>query len=197
MNIVVYLILGFLYVFSTVGGFDSIFLFIHDQFTIPPKFAEFITRPWTIVTYAFAHDLRGILHILFNMLLLYWFGKLVVEFLGNDRFIALYFLGAIAGGVAYLLVYNLIPFYIDRSGTFPGMIGASAAVYAVVLGAATNMPNHTMFLIFFGPVRIKYIAAIGVVLSFLGSAGSNAGGNIAHLGGAFIGYIYILQMRKV
>ncbi|ELR68128.1 Rhomboid family protein [Fulvivirga imtechensis AK7] len=194
INVVVFLFLAVLNVFSSLFNFREVFAVIYDQFSIPPLFGEFLTRPWTLVTYAFAHSLSDIFHILFNMLVFYWFAKLIIEYLGSDKVISLYVLGALAGGIAYLMVYNLIPFYAARSG-FGGMVGASAAVYAVVVAAATLIPNYTFFLLFLGPVRIKYIAAFYIVLSFLGSVGNNAGGNIAHLGGALIGFIYIKQLQ--
>ncbi|MEM9388975.1 MAG: rhomboid family intramembrane serine protease [Bacteroidota bacterium] len=195
INVVVFLFLGLLNVFSMLFGFEGIFGIVYSQFSIPPVFSEFLTRPWTIITYAFAHDLGSIFHILFNMLVFYWFAKLIIEYLGSDRVIILYVLGALAGSIAYLLVYNLIPFYMERTG-FSGMVGASAAVYAVVVAAATLLPNYTFHLLFIGPVRIKYIAAFYIVLSFLGSVGGNAGGNVAHLGGALIGYLHITNLQK-
>jgi hypothetical protein len=144
----------------------------------------------------FTHDLRGILHILFNMLVLYWFGRLFVEYLGSDKLIALYILGGLAGGVLYLLAYNTVPYFAAQSESVNiSMVGASAAVDAIVVATATLLPNYTFFLLFFGPVRIKYIAAITVFLSFLGTVGDNAGGNIAHLGGALIGFVYIKQLQ--
>lgn len=195
INVVVFLVLAILRVFSSLLGFEGVFGFVYDQFTIPPVFADFLHRPWTLLTYAFAHSLSDIFHILFNMLIFYWFARLIIEYLGSDKVISLYVLGALAGGVVYLMVYNLVPFYIERSG-FPGMVGASAAVYAVTVAAATLVPNYTFFLLFLGPVKIKYIAGFYIVLSFLGSVGSNAGGNIAHLGGALMGYIFIKQLQK-
>ena len=195
INVVIFLVLAVLNVFGKVLGFGFIAEFVYDQFSIPPRFGDFLLRPWTIITYAFAHSLSSILHILFNMLVLYWFGRLIVDFLGNQKLINLYVLGALAGSVAYLLVYNLIPFYIERSG-FDGMVGASAAVYAVTVAAATLRPDYTFYLLFLGPVRIKYIAAFYIIISFLGSVGANAGGNIAHLGGAYIGYLYVRQLQK-
>ncbi len=194
INVAIFLAMGIVYVFSTIGESTWIYDFISKQFTIPPRFSEFILRPWTIITYAFAHSLTDIFHILFNMLIFYWFGRLFIEYLGNDKLIALYVLGAITGGVVYLLVFNGIPYFMERSG-FIGMVGASAAVYAIVTGAAVLLPNYTFYLLFLGPVRIKYIAGFYIVLSFLGSVGSNAGGNIAHLGGALIGFIYIKQLQ--
>lgn len=194
INVAVFLLMGAMYVFSTIGGVEWVYDMVSKQFTIPPKFGDFLLRPWTLVTYAFAHSLTDLFHILFNMLIFYWFGKLFIEYLGNDKLIALYILGAITGGVVYLLVFNAVPYFVERSD-FAGMVGASAAVYAIVTGAAVLLPNYTFYLLFLGPVRIKYIAAFYIVMSFLGSVGSNAGGNIAHLGGALIGFIYIKQLQ--
>ncbi len=194
INVVVFLFLAVLYVFSTIGGFDSIFNLIQNQFSIPPKFGEFISRPWTIISYGFAHSLKDIFHILFNMLSLYWFGKLFIEYLGSDKLVAIYILGVLAGALIYLLMFNTIPYFVDQSG-FPGMVGASAGVYAVMVAAATLLPDYTFFLLFLGAVRIKYIALFFIVLSFIGTTSTNAGGNIAHLGGALIGFVYIKQLQ--
>jgi membrane associated rhomboid family serine protease len=195
INVVVFLALAVVLVFSRALQYPDVFNVIHDQLAIPAPIGTFLQKPWTIITYAFVHDLSGIFHILFNMLVFYWFGKLFVEYLGSDKLIALYFLGAIAGGVAYLLVYNTIPFYIERIGSFNGMVGASAAVYAIVVATATLIPDYTFFLLFLGPIRIKYIAGFYIVVSFLGSVGENAGGNVAHLGGALMGFVYLKQLQ--
>lgn len=196
VNLAVFVIMGVVMVVTRVSGFDALWATIHEQFQIPARFPEFITRPWTIFTYMFMHDLQGILHILFNMLILYWFGRLFVEYLGSDKLIALYLLGGIAGGIAYLLAFNTIPFYVGQAEVARiGMVGASAAVNAIVVATATLVPNYTFFLLFIGPVRIKYIAGAIVFLSFLGAVGSNAGGNIAHLGGALMGYVYMKQLQ--
>ncbi len=128
------------------------------------------------------------------MLAFYWFARLIIEYLGNDKLIALYFLGAIAGGALYLTLYNTIPFY-SQQREITYLVGASAAVYAVLVAAATLLPDYTFFLLFFGPVKIKYIALIYIVISFLGSVGENAGGNVAHLGGALMGFVYIKQLQ--
>lgn len=195
INVTVFIVLALLNVFMTLGGGKEIFRAIHQQLAIPATFESFIFKPWTIITYAFVHDLGSIFHILFNMLVFYWFGRLFVEFLGSDKLIAIYVLGAIAGGLLYLIVYNFVPYYMERIPAW-GMVGASAAVYAVVTGAATLMPNYQFYLLLLGPVRIKYIAAFYIVISFLGSVGPNEGGNIAHLGGALIGFLYIRQLQS-
>ncbi len=194
INIVVFIVLGVLFVFARIGGFESYFQIIHNQFSIPPVFANFITRPWTIITYSFAHSLTDIFHILFNMLALYWFGKLFIEYLGSDKLIALYILGALAAATFYLIIFNTVPFF-KAQADFSGMVGASGAVYAIMVGAATLLPDYTFLLLFFGPVRIKYIAGVYILISFLGSVGANSGGNIAHLGGALMGFVYVKQLQ--
>lgn len=197
INLAVFVVMGVIMVITKIGGLESLWTGIHDQFQIPARLSEFITRPWTLLTYMFMHDLSGILHILFNMLIMYWFAKLFVEYLGSDKLIAVYLLGGIAGGVFYLLAYNTIPFFVSQAEAYQiGMVGASASVNAIVVATATLVPNYTFFLLFIGPVRIKYIAAIFVFLSFLGSVGNNAGGNIAHLGGALMGFIYMKQLQS-
>lgn len=194
INVVIFLIIGVISVVGLVSQASEFSDSIYRQFMIPPTFAEYLTRPWTLITYMFAHDRWGIFHILFNMLGLYWFGKLFVEYLGSDKLVAVYILGGLAGGLLYLLMFNTVPFFVEQAG-FSGMVGASAAVFAIMTATATLLPNYTFFLLFLGPVRIKYIAAFYIVLSFLGTTQQNAGGNIAHLGGALIGFIYIKQLQ--
>lgn len=195
INVVVFVVLGVFMVITKIGGLENIFNIVHNQFEIPARFDEFLTRPWTIITYAFTHDLTGLFHILFNMLALYWFGRLFVEYLGSDKLVAVYVLGALFGALFYLLAYNTIPFFAERSYQVSGMVGASAAVDAIIVAIAVLLPNYSFHLLFFGPVKIKYIAAVAVFISLLGTVGSNAGGNIAHLGGALIGYVYTKQLQ--
>lgn len=194
INVAIFLLLVIISVPSKASGFQAVFHFLQDIFMLPPRFADFIVRPWTIITYAFAHDWEGVWHILFNMLALYWFGKLIIEYLGNDKLVAIYVLGALAGAVIYLLMFNTVPFFQSRSG-FTGMVGASAAVYAVMVAAATLLPDYTFFLMFLGPVKIKYIALFLIIGSYIGSIGPNEGGNLAHLGGALMGFVYVKQLK--
>lgn len=197
INLAVFVVMGVVMVITMVSGLGDWWTAIHEQFQIPARFSEFVTRPWTILTYMFMHDLSGILHILFNMLIMYWFGRLFVEYLGSDKLVALYLLGGIAGGVVYLLAYNIIPFFATQAEAHRiGMVGASASVNAIIVATATLLPNYTFFLLFIGPVRIKYIAAVFVFLSFLGTVGGNAGGDLAHLGGALMGFIYMKQLQS-
>lgn len=194
INVVVFVVVGVFIVVARIGEFENVSNVVHNQFLIPPTFTEFATRPWTIITYAFMHSYEQYFHIVFNMLALYWFGKLFVEYLGSDKLIALYILGALTAATFYLLMFNTVPFFKAQSN-FNGMVGASGAIYAIMVGAATLLPDYTFFLLLIGPVKIKYIAAFFIFISYLGTIGQNSGGNIAHLGGALMGFIYIKQLQ--
>jgi membrane associated rhomboid family serine protease len=194
INVIVFLLLNIFMLMFKWTGLAGWYGYVEGNMMLPANLSVFITRPWTLVTYFFSHT--GIFHILFNMLFLYWFGKLVEEYLGNRRLINLYLLGGLAGGILYLLIYNLIPYYSQQIEDSV-MLGATGAVFAVVVGAATLMPNYTFFMFLLGPVRIKYIAAFYIVMSFVQlSADNNPGGNLAHLGGALLGFIFIKQLKK-
>jgi len=195
INVAVFVVMALIFVFTSFTSLDGVWAAISKQFHIPSQFSEFVTRPWTMFTYMFMHDLFSILHILFNMLFLYWFGRLFVEYLGSDKLIALYVLGGIAGAVLYLMAYNLIPNPPPFLSGRAEMVGASGAIFAVMVATATLIPNYTFFLLFIGPVKIKYIVAVYVFISILYSVGGNAGGNIAHLGGALMGFVYMKQLQ--
>ena len=169
-------------------------LSIEDLFALH-HFSSVHYHFWQFITYMFLHSSDSFFHILFNMLFLYWFGLLVHQYLGSRKLTNLYILGGLFGAAFYLLIYNLAPYF---SGSVDNslMLGASAGVYAVVGGAATLAPQTTFVLLLLGPVKIVYIAAFYVILSFANSIGANAGGEIAHLGGALLGYLYITQLRK-
>jgi len=170
------------------------FNFIAHNLYLSGNAMTFLVRPWTLFTYLFAHSHQDLFHLVFNMLFLYWFGKLIDEYLGNRRLINLYLLGGFAGGLTFLLMANLVPDFNLRNIY---LLGASGGVFAVVVGAATLMPNYTFFMFLLGPVRIKYIAGFFIVLSYVGLAtGGNIGGDLAHLGGALMGFLFITQLNK-
>ncbi|WP_375584001.1 rhomboid family intramembrane serine protease [Cyclobacterium xiamenense] len=193
INLIAFLVLMVLRVFLTIGGAEDLYRSIVSFFMMPASLPRFVTQPWTLLTYMFFHE--GFFHILFNLLFLYWFGLLVQEYLGSRKLVNLYILGGIAGGLLYMVLYNIAPYFSDRvDGAL--MLGASAGVYAIVVAAATLRPDTQFHLLLLGPVKIKYIAIFYVLIAFANSAGSNAGGELAHLGGAALGYLYILQLQK-
>jgi membrane associated rhomboid family serine protease len=193
VNAIVFLVLLVAQISLTLAQAKGYYLLLINQLQLPASLPELAQRPWTLFTYFFTHELP--FHALFNMLFLYWFGRLVDEYLGNRRVINLYLLGGLAGGLAYIAIYNLVPYFHERV-VDSTLLGASGAVLAVVFGAATLLPNYTFHLLFFGPVRIKYIALLILILSFAQTIGANAGGNIAHLGGALMGFIFVKQLQR-
>jgi membrane associated rhomboid family serine protease len=191
LNVLVFatlILLKFILKFSSAIGYYPLVI---SQLQISSAFPILIRHPWTILSYAFTHE--EFFHILFNMLNLYWFGQLVREYLGDRRLVSIYILGALAGALVFLLTYNFVPAFQDGVGT--PMVGASAAVTAIIVAGATLLPDYTFMLILIGPVKIKWIAAVVVLISLAGVNGGNPGGEIAHLGGALLGFVFIKQLQ--
>ena len=193
INLVVFAVVLVLNVVLKLSGAGDLYALMVKYLMIPADLSKFAVRPWTIITYMFLHE--KIFHILFNMLFLYWFGLLIMEYLGSQKLANLYILGGLSGGLLYLLMYNVSPYFQNSVGG-AYMLGASAGVYAIVIGAAKLVPNTTFHLLLLGPVKIKYIAIFYVVLAFANSVGQNAGGELAHLGGAALGYFYVAQLQN-
>ena len=193
INVVVFVSASFIEIFLTLSGAGDAFKLFINKLMLPASFTTFITQPWSLISYFFLH--LGFTHILWNMLFLYWFGKIIQDNVGNNAVISLYVLGGIIGGLSYMALFNIIPYYDNRISESL-MLGASAGVFSIVAGSATLLPNYTFYLLFLGPIRIKYIALFYILLSFLDVTGSNAGGEIAHLGGAMIGYLFIRQLQN-
>ena len=196
INVIVFLLINigdtiakFLFNISLIQTYSDEFLRLT---AFLPKLAY---RFWTPVTYMFMHD--GIFHILFNMLWLYWFGQIFEEYLGNKRTVGLYFLGGLAGAVFFIASFNIFPFFTHNNAAIgTALVGASASVMAIMVATATLLPDYTISLMFIGPVRLKWLVLFFIVIDFLGIVGPNAGGELAHLGGGLIGFIYIKQLQK-
>ncbi len=160
-------------------------------FVLPEEIGTFITQPWSIITYSFLHF--GFLHVFFNMYILYWFGKIVLNLFDEKRFLTIYLLGAICGGLLYMLAYNLFPVFIGTNGY---LLGASAAVRAIMIFIAAYTPN-TEVMIFRFRIKLWHIGLTVIILDLVQIPTSgNAGGLIAHLGGALFGYLYAIQLAK-
>jgi membrane associated rhomboid family serine protease len=160
---------------------------------LPSLLNEFVLVPWTVLTYMFMHG--GLWHIVFNMYLFYWFGRIFSDFMGEKRLIGLYFLGGIGGGLLYLFVYNLLYLGGEPAGNTI-LVGASAAVMAITIASGMRFPDYTVHLLLFGAVRLKYLALIIFLVSTVLDFSSNMGGKIAHLGGALVGFFYIRGLDK-
>lgn len=160
---------------------------------LPADIDTLLTRPWTLVSYMFLHF--GFFHILFNVLWLYWMGKIFLFYFDEKKLLAIYLLGGLAGGMFFLLGYNLFPAF-SQVVVFSQLLGASASVLAIIAAVATYAPNHPINLLFIGQVKMKHLALVSLLIYVIGIASSNAGGNLAHIGGAFLGFIFVLAYRK-
>ena len=194
INIGLFLVLMILRTFLFILGSDFvIFDFLVEKLSMPASFSQLIFQPWSMVTYMFLHV--DFMHILFNMLILYWTGSLFAEYLGNEKLWTTYVLGAITGGLAYLIMFNISPAF-SQQVNHSHLMGASAGVIAVMVGIATLLPDYTVQLLLIGPVKLKYVALVSILIYFISIPLGNAGGQIAHLGGALFGYIMIKQLKK-
>ncbi|MEA4935699.1 MAG: rhomboid family intramembrane serine protease [Paludibacter sp.] len=182
----------------------QIFLIVMKLFTLNGDFAlswlalpsdinGLLYRPWTFVTYMFLH--QEFFHILFNMLALYWFGKLFLTYFTGKQLFGLYFFGGLVAGLFYIVAYNVFPLFSEMSG-ISILMGASGSIMAIIVATAFQSPNLEMRFLLIGAVKLKYIAIVAVLISFFGITSSNAGGELAHLGGALYGYFFVVSLRR-
>ena len=166
--------------------------FLMEWFVFPKEPAEFLFKPWSIITYAFLHS--GIWHILSNMLILYYAGIYFLNYFSPKKLLNFYFLGAIFGALVYMASYNLFPAFQGTGRSY--LLGASAAVMSVLVGIATHIPQMRIRLMLIGSIKFWWIAAFLVTLDVIQIPINNPGGHLAHLGGAAFGYIYASQLGR-
>ena len=189
INIAVFVVLR-------IAGFVS-FLISGSSATIvrwvelPSDFYSFLRQPWTLITYMFSH--YDVMHILFNMLWLYWLGRIFLNFFNPRQLGGLYVLGGIGGAALYLICYNLIPHLSNQHSL---LLGASASVLAIVVAIALYRPNYPISLFLFGSIALKWIAIITLFIDIIGIENNNMGGHIAHLGGALVGLWFGLSIKR-
>lgn len=161
---------------------------------LPSDLYKFFTRPWTLISYMFLHE--GFLHILFNMLILYFSGKLFMEYMNGRRLLSTFLLGGIAGGLLYVIFYNIFPAF-EQVLPVSNNRGASAGVMAVLIGIATYAPRFPVKLFFVLNLELWVVAALILLMDLINlGEGNNMGGHIAHLGGALFGYLSVQQLKK-
>ena len=166
---------------------------VFEWLELPASVLRFILQPWSLLTYMFMH--AGFMHILFNMLWLYWFGALFLSFFSAKHLRGVYILGGICGGLLYMAAYNIFPYFRPMTD-YSFMLGASASVLAIVAATSYREPNYPIRLLLFGTIRLKYLALIVIGTDLLFITSSNAGGHIAHLGGALAGVWFAASLSK-
>lgn len=163
------------------------------QLAVPADLSVLARKPWTPVTYMFTH--KGFIHILFNLLWLFWFGKVFLEYFDGRKLVGVYILGGLSGALLYVAAFNLLPVF-SEAVPLAIALGASASVTAVAIAVAAYVPNYTWNLLFIGRVKIIYVAIAVFILSSLIEFSENAGGKIAHIGGALFGYLYTVRYKQ-
>lgn len=184
INVIVYLLFN---IVPWLAGLQS--TAFSQYFVLPSDFVRFLQQPWSIVSYAFLHS--GFSHLLWNMVFLYVFSRFVLNLFSEKKFLAIYLLGAIAGGSLFAILYNVLPVF---RGTGV-LLGASAAVNAIVVFIGTYTPNAEVRIFTFN-IKLWWIAAFIVVKDILTLDAGNAGGLISHLGGAAFGFMYARQLAQ-
>lgn len=162
-----------------------------DYLSLSSNPTDLLWKPWSLFTYAFLH--ADFWHILFNMMMLFFSGRMFLTFFTQKQLFGLYVIAAIFAGLVFIAGYNLFPVF---EGTVSKLVGASAAVMAILIATATYAPYYEVRLMLIGTVKLWHIAIVFVVLDLINASIDNPGGHFAHLAGALMGFIYIKLLQN-
>jgi membrane associated rhomboid family serine protease len=193
LNVAVFIVISVVSIIAFLLDNPAISVKAIDLLSVPASLRTLLARPWTIITYMFTH--KDIWHILFNMLWLYWFGRIFLEYLDQRKLVAVYLLGGISGAIVYVLSFNIFPVFTGIVAESVA-IGASASVMAIVIAIAAYVPNYTIHMLLLGRIRIIYVALVIFILTSAVDFSVNSGGKLAHIGGALFGFLYTLNIKK-
>ncbi len=194
VNIAIFVAINIMHLFfpNFGGPINEKYVAIRNMFCMSSSWQFVLSHPWVIITNMFLHE--GFMHILWNMLFLYWFGRIVGDLIGNQRVLPIYLLGGLVAGFTFFISINVLGY----GG--PGVhyaLGASGAVMAIVAAAGTISPDYNMRLLLIGDVKLKYVVAVLVFLDIIATSKNvNTGGAFAHLGGAAFGWFFVRQLRE-
>ncbi len=199
INVLVFLLINICWVILSMAGRDDLAMragsFVGTWWlSAPASPTQLILKPWSIITYMFTQ--QDIWHLVFNMLMLYFSGRIFCDMLNDRRFLPLYIIGGLAGLVFFVIGYNIFPKLYPVS-ELAYIHGASASVMAVFIATAVYFPAYEVYL--FGIIRMKlvWLAVIYVAIDFVALRGmSNIGGHLSHLGGAAYGYFFAIQLKN-
>jgi len=195
INVLVFVIVSLISVGFFLSGTDPgiVSAVVRENLGFPAAFVKLAYRFYTIITYQFTHE--GFFHLFFNMIWLYWMGNIFNDFTKARQFHFVYLGSGILGGIFYVAAYHTFPVFAPAIAS-ANVIGSSAAVMGIVVATATLLPDFSIRMMFLGDVKLKYLAAAYILLSVIGIASANAGGNIAHIGGALFGFLYIKTLKN-
>lgn len=189
-NVALFLLIRLAGILLLLFNLDGPYFLRYLEF--PSSFAVFLRQPWSVLTYMFTH--YEVLHVLFNLLWLYWFGKMFLHHFDQRKLLGAYLSGGIFGAFFFMLAYNIFPYY---AGSAPHsfLLGASASVMAVVFGVSFYARDEEVMLFLAGRIKIYYLAVLTLLIDLLSVTSGNAGGHLAHIGGALFGILFASRMR--
>lgn len=190
VNIALFLLIRLADIFLLLFNLDGTYYLRYLEF--PSSFEVFLRQPWSVLTYMFTH--YEVLHVLFNLLWLYWFGRMFLNHFDQRKLLGVYLSGGIFGAFLFMLAYNILPYYAD-SAPYSFLLGASASVMAIVFGVSFYAREEEVMLFLIGRIKIYYLAILTLLLDLLSITSGNAGGHLAHIGGALFGILFASRMR--
>ena len=180
--------------FLLTGTGKNFYSAVLEWIGVPADPECLLYRPWTLFTYMFTQF--EFLHLLFNMLWLYWFGSFFLNYFSQRQLTGVYIWGGLSGALLYIAAYNIFPYFDQITRLSSWAIGSSASVMAIVFTVCTYLPRHKVYIFLLGPVKLIYLALFTALIDLLSIRYGNAGGHIAHLGGALFGWLFTLSIRK-
>lgn len=192
INVVIWIICLFISVFTWLFNISDI-SFVTKLFAVPADISSLAEKPWSIFTYMFLQE--EFWHLFFNMLMLYYGGKIFLQYFSQKQLILTYIIGGIFGALFFILAFNAFPVFENKIAV-SFALGSSASVLSILIAAATYQPEYKLNLFLLGEVTMKWIAIIFVIIDILSIPKGNSGGHIAHLGGALWGFLYAYMLRK-
>jgi len=193
INSAVFIVMAILQIIAVLANQPGISSSVVGFLAVPASFSNLILKPWTVITYMFLHE--GFFHILFNMLWLYWFGRIFSDYFDQKKLVSVYVLGGLSGALFYILSFNIFPAF-SQTIHVSIALGASASVMAIVIATAVYIPDYSVHLFLLGRVKLKYLALGIFLLTSVFDFSVNTGGKIAHIGGAVFGYVYAVRYRQ-
>ena len=192
INIVIWLICRFISVFTWLFNISDI-AFVTKLFAVPSDISALAEKPWSVFTYMFLQE--AFWHLFFNMLMLYYGGKIFLQYFSQKQLLLTYIFGGLVGALFFVLAFNAFPVFENMKGQAVAL-GSSASVLSILIAAATYRPDYTLNLFLLGQVKMKWVAIVFVVIDFLSISKGNSGGHIAHLGGALWGFLYAYMLKN-
>lgn len=192
INIVIWFVCLFISVFTWLFNISDI-SFVTKLFAVPSDISALAEKPWSVFTYMFLQE--AFWHLFFNMLMLYYGGKIFLQYFSQKQLLLTYIFGGLVGALFFILAFNAFPVFENMKGQAVAL-GSSASVLSILIAAATYRPDYTLNLFLLGQVKMKWVAIVFVVIDFLSISKGNSGGHIAHLGGALWGFLYAFMLKN-